>query len=134
MRYLGNYTDPVGVAARLSVHVNLTGFKYSGGLVEFSTLEAMDAGSMCITPSHVSDGRYRTKVIDIANPPGAMKSSLAATDVMKSVGESISQIQQFAVHGDAETRRGIVEHNRECIRTINSPSLIAQRIFEEAME
>lgn len=132
VRYLGNYTDPVYTATRLGVHVNLTGYKFSGGLVEFSTLEAMDAGSLCITPNHVSDDRYKTMRIDIENPPGSMKSALERTDVAEQVGATIAQLLDAGdTHPD--WRQDTVHHNRKMLRWINDPKMIAQGMIEAAL-
>ena len=130
VRYLGNYTDPVGVSARLGVHVNLTGFKYSGGLVEFSTLEAMDAGSLCITPGHVSDDRYRTSRVDITNPPGSIKSTQKDLGLVEDIAKIVGSVSDYAVTG---AQREIVEHNREQIRAISDPTTIAARILDESL-
>lgn len=133
VRYLGNYTDPVSTAGRLGVHVNLTGFKYSGGLVEFSTLEAMDAGSLCITPDHVSDGRYRTSRVGIVNPPGSIKATQKDLSVVDTVAQAISPIQEFILSGNYTAHQQIVEHNREQIRQISDPAKIAAQVLEESL-
>jgi hypothetical protein len=132
VRYLGNYTDPIATASRLGVHVNLTGFKYSGGLVEFSTLEAMDAGSLCITPDHVSDDRFRTSRIGVLNPPGSVGSTKKNPEIVDQVAQAIIPLQEFAVSG-SRAHREIVEHNREQIREISDPAKIAAQVLEESL-
>ena len=132
VRYLGNYVDPVGVASRLGVHVNLTGYKYSGGLVEFSTLEAMDAGSLCVTPNHVSDDRYRTSRVGVTDPPGTLKAAEKIPDVIHDVAARIDSVSAFAAT-NAPGHAEIVQHNREMLRQISDPAMIAARILEESL-
>lgn len=49
--YAGPYLDPLDAAARFGVHVNATDPAFSGpGSVEYTTLEAMDAGCMVVVP------------------------------------------------------------------------------------
>lgn len=130
VRYLGNYTDPVGIASRLGTHVNLTGLKYSGGLVEFSTLEAMDAGSLCITPDHVSDSRYRTSRVQLVNPPGSIKSTQKDLSVVENVAATVAAVSEYASTG---AQQEIVEHNRTMIREISDPVKIATQVLEESL-
>lgn len=132
VRYLGNYVDPVGTCARLGVHVDLTAKKYSGGLVEFVTLEAMDAGSVCITPPHVSDpANFRTLVLDwFVNPPGSVTSAVKDPDTTLRVATAIKQALSFQDQ-PYEVHRDLVRHNRESVRRVNDPKVIAERVLEE---
>lgn len=130
VRYLGNYTDPVATCGRLTVHVNLTGWKYSGGLVEYSTLEAMDAGSLCIMPEHVSDSRYKAMTIDLTNPPGGVATTLKSDALLHTVAADVDEL----LAADAsfpEWRADTVRHNRAQLRAISDPAIIADRILQE---
>lgn len=136
VRYLGSYTDAVGVAERLSVHVNLTGFKFSGGLVEYSTLEAMDAGCVCVAPKHVSaPGIFETLEVAIENPPGSPTAALKQPELLTTVAESITAATSFATSksSDVETLKcEMVERNRESLRSYNSPRAVAEKFIEGA--
>lgn len=134
VRYLGNYTDAVGVGERLAVHVNLTGYKYSGGLVEYTTLEAMDAGSICITTEHVSDDRFQTLRINLLNPPGSPPTAAKNTELLHEVAKNINGALAFALHGDSDTRQMFVEANREAIREVNSPRKVAETFLQKAFK
>lgn len=126
VRYLGNYIDPVETCSRLSIHVNLTGYKFSGGLVEFSTLEAMDAGSLCITPNHVSDERYGTVRLNMENPPGSMKTAVQKIEVARSVADTVDKMLP---HIGSDWHRQTAEHNRKMLRWINDPAVVAQHLL-----
>lgn len=132
VRYLGNYTDPVRVCDRLAVHVNLTGFKYSGGLVEYSTLEALDSGAICITPNHVSDDRFQTLRIDVENPPGGIATAKKSTQLLEDLAKNINGALAFAMNGDPTVRQASIEHNREAIREVNSAKKVAKTFLEGA--
>jgi hypothetical protein len=129
VRYLGNYTDPILVSEGLTVHINLTGYKYSGGLVEYSTLEAMDAGSYCLAPTHVSNGRFSMATIDLENPPGGVKTALKDVPLLKTVAEKVDTLMESALDGNHEEA---VRFNREVIRDYNDPKKVATLFLEGA--
>lgn len=59
VRYLGDYDQPDQVRwDRATVHVNLSGARHSVGHLEYSTLEALDAGLRAVVPDHVNEA-YR---------------------------------------------------------------------------
>lgn len=129
VRYLGNYTDPVLVSESLAVHVNLTGYKYSGDLVEYSTLEAMDAGSLCIAPSHVSNTRFSMNEITLQNPPGTPKSALKDEELLRFIGGQIDFTMESALAGHNDEA---VFYNREVMRDYNDPKKVAKMFIEGA--
>jgi len=130
VRYLGNYTDAVAVSKRLSVHVNLTGLKYSGGLVEYSTLEAIDAGTVCITPMHVSDDRIQTVKFNLDNPPGGVSTAKKNTQLLHEVADVINVSLAWVLHGDRHSVYSSVEFNRQAISQINNPATVAQTFLD----
>lgn len=133
VRYLGNYTDPVAVCSRLMVHIDLTGKKYSGGLTEFVTMEAMDAGSIPITPPHVSNPDYRTYVLDgFTDPPGSVKSAMKDETVTKQTVEAVNACFSFNDQPES-VHRELVEHNREALKRNADPAVIANRVLEECL-
>jgi hypothetical protein len=129
VRYLGNYTDPVLVCESLAVHVNLTGYKYSGDLVEYSTLEAMDAGSLCIAPSHVSNTRFSMNEIKLQNPPGTPKSALKDEELLRFIGSQIDFTMESALAGHNDEA---VFYNRNVMRDYNDPKKVAKMFIEGA--
>ena len=131
VRYLGNYTDPVGVCSRLQVHIDLTGKKYSGGLTEYVTMEAMDAGSICITPPHVSSPDYRTFVLEgFVDPPGSVKSAVKDNTTTLQVVDAVNKCLSWNDQPEA-AHRELVEHNRENLKKNAHPTAIGQRILDE---
>lgn len=133
VRYLGNYTNPVGVCSRLVVHIDLTGRKYSGGLTEFVTMEAMDAGSIPITPPHVSSPDYRTYVLEgFTDPPGSVKSAMKDETVTRQVVDAVNKCFSFNDQPES-VHRELVEHNREMLKFNASPENIARTILEECL-
>ncbi len=133
VRYLGNYTDPVAVCERLNVHIDLTGKKYSGGLTEFVTMEAMDAGSICITPPHVSSPDYRTYVLEgFTDPPGSVTTALKKPDVTMMTVDAVNKCLEWNDRPEGEHRE-LVEFNRESLQKNASPDVIGQRILDECL-
>lgn len=133
VRYLGNYTDPVAVCERLNVHIDLTGKKYSGGLTEFVTMEAMDAGSICITPPHVSNPDYRTFVLEgFTDPPGSVASAIKKPEVTEMTVDAINKCLQWNDQPES-AHRELVEHNREMLKKNASPDVIGQNILDQVL-
>ncbi len=133
VRYLGNYTDPVGVCSRLGVHIDLTGKKYSGGLTEYVTMEAMDAGSVCITPPHVTSPDYKTFVLEgFTDPPGSVTSAVKNPDVTHQVVDAVNKCLTWNDQPES-AHRAMIEHNRENLKRNAHPTAIGQRILEECL-
>lgn len=134
VRYLGNYTDAVEVCSRLMVHTNLTADRYTSGM-EFSTMEALDAGSLCITQDNVSsDPAYRTLVMRGWNgPAGSVKTAFEKRpEETKQVAEKVMEVfDYFSTNPDAH--REVVRHNRQALRDNCSPELVAKRVLDECV-
>ena len=133
VRYLGNYTDPVAICGRLTVHVNLTSTKYANG-IEYTTLEALDAGSLCVTPPHCSEPDIlRTLVIDgWVNSPGSVKAAVTKPEPVKHAAVTIEKALSFLERPESEHRQ-VVEFNRERIRTKWNPREVAETMIGEAL-
>lgn len=133
VRYLGNYLDPVATASRLGVNCALTSSKFAGGLVEYATLEAADAGALCITPQHFSDPAFRMMVLPEYSDTSTMNTCIKKrmdTDVAE-VGRAM-QICLAMIRDTPSTVQEIVEHNRRVILTRNDPARIAYEAIEAA--
>lgn len=134
VRYLGSYTDAVEVCGRLMVHTNLTADRYTSGM-EFSTMEALDAGSLCITQDNVSsDPAYRTLVMKGWNgPAGSVKTAFEKRpEETKQVAEKVMEVFDY-FSANPEAHRDVVRHNRQALRDNCSPELVARRVLEECV-
>jgi hypothetical protein len=130
VRYLGNYTDPVAVAQRLSVHMNLTSYSFARGLVEYSSLEAADAGSMCVVPGHLSDPQFRMLVLDwyTSSPTQGRLVKPEGQEIIAKVTDAFNTCLAIS---DAD-RVEIARHNREVLRVRNDPRKSAEIMIESA--
>lgn len=130
IRYLGNYLDSAAVAKRFKVHMNLTGKNFAQGLIEYSTLEAADAGAMCIVPQHLSDPAFRMMVLDWyeSSPTQGRLVSDEGIEIVKKVAQAFETCLQIS----DKDRLEIARHNRETLRKTNSPQSTAQVMIESA--
>lgn len=130
VRYLGNYTDQLGTAKRMNVHVNLTSYQFARGLVEYSSIEAADAGALNIVPSHLSDPQFRMMVIEAFQPFSSPKriESPEANATAKAIADKIMVCLDMPRHQKEE----VVRHNREVMRTRNDPRICAQAMLDSA--
>lgn len=134
VRYLGNYTDAVATCGRFMVHTNLTADRYTSGM-EFSTMEALDAGSLCITQDNVSsDPAYRTLVMHgWTGPAGSVKTAFEKkADETKQVAEKVMEVfDYFSVN--PKVHEEVVRHNRQALRNTCAPELVASRVLNECI-
>lgn len=130
IRYLGNYTDPAATARRFMVHMNLTAYRFARGLVEYSTLEAMDAGALAIMPAHLSDPQFRGLVLDWYTGSPTQK-RLISDDGHKLIKKVAEAFETCLAIPDVH-RADIVRHNREVLRTRNDPAKSASVMIESA--
>lgn len=130
VRYLGNYTNQIGVAKRLGVHVNLTSYNFARGLVEYSTLEAADAGAINIVPQHLSDPQFRMMVVEAFQPFSSPKR--IESDEANVTAKTIADKIMVCLDMPRAHKEAIVRHNREVMRTRNDPRLCAQAMIDSA--
>lgn len=134
VRYLGSYTDAVAVCSRLMVHTNLTADRYTSGM-EFSTMEAMDAGSLCITQDNVSsDPAYRTLVMHGWNgPAGSVKTAFEKRpEETQQVAEKVMQVMDYFT-ANPQAHEDVVRHNRQALRDNCAPELVVKRVLDECL-
>lgn len=126
--YLGNYYDPVEVNSRFRVHLNLTAGNFSSGHCEFTTMEALEAGAMCVTPKHLSDPEFKMNIIDYytKSPTHAKLVHADGIELAKRAAESVKE--SLAIP-DAE-RFEIAKYNRALLRDMNSPARTAQAMID----
>ena len=130
VRYLGNYTDSAAIAARFRVHMNLTAHNFARGLVEYSSLEAADAGAMCIVPGHLSDPQFRMMVLDwyTKSPTQSRLGKEEGLEIVRKVADAFMTCLEIP---DSE-RLEIARHNRSVLRTRNDPRKTAEVMIESA--
>lgn len=128
VRYLGVYSDPTAVTKRLGLHLGLTVANFSGGLVEFASLEAMDAGSMSMVLPNVSHPDYIQAVLEPQDSWYGMKRQLANMETLRPMADRINAY----LDTPEATRLAVKRHNREAIRRNNDPSVVGQRIVDLA--
>jgi hypothetical protein len=126
--YLGNYFDPVEVNSRFRVHLNLTAGNFSSGHCEFTTMEALEAGAMCVTPKHLSDPEFKMNIIDYytKSPTHAKLIHADGIELAKRIAESVKESLEIP---DAE-RLEIAKYNRALLRDMNSPARTAQAMID----
>lgn len=128
--YLGNYHDPTVVNSRFRVHLNLTAGNFSSGHCEFTTMEALEAGAMCVTPKHLSDTEFQMNIIDYyeKSPSHAKLIEPDALALAQRIAGSV--MESLAIPTDQ--RLEIAKHNRAMLRDINSPARTAQAMIDGA--
>lgn len=133
VRYLGNYSDPVATAARLGVHAALTSDQFAGGLVEYSTLEATDAGCLCITPRHFSDPQFDMWIPAQYGTPAGVKVTWKKhmDTIVAEIGE-LMQSCSTLIRERPHKAHEVVRHNRSVIATRNDPARVAQDAIDAA--
>lgn len=130
IRYLGNYTDSAAIASRFRVHMNLTAHAFARGLVEYSSLEAADAGAMCVVPEHLSDPQFRMMVLDwyTKSPTQTRLVQDEGIELIKKVADAFMTCLEIS----DDERVEIARHNREVLRTRNDPRKTAEAMIESA--
>lgn len=128
--YLGNYHDPVAVNSRFRVHLNLTAGNFSSGHCEFTTMEALEAGAMCVTPKHLSDTEFQMKIIDFyeKSPTHAKLIEPVGLDLARQAADAVMEMYDIP---DAQ-RLEMAKYNRAMLRDINSPAKTAQAMIDGA--
>lgn len=128
VRYLGVYSDPVAVARRLGLHIGLTVANFSGGLVEFASLEAMDAGSMSMVLPNISRPEYAMSVLPEVQSWSGVPKQVANLESLRFLADRVNAYQAVT----DEQRLAAALHNRATVRRLNDPKNIATTILEMA--
>ena len=130
IRYLGNYHDPVVVNSRFRVHLNLTAGNFSSGHCEFTTMEALEAGAMCVTPKHLSDSEFKMNIIDYYDK-SPTQAKIVHPDGLELAKKIAGSVCESLAIPDAE-RFEIAKHNRALLRVLNAPKVTAQAMIDSA--
>ena len=131
VKYLGNYDKPLEVASRFVAHAGLTSGNFSRGLVEFSTLEAMDGGALPIVPKHLADDEFEMFVLPTYENALSFSKLRADDSTVHELADMYMKC--LDVWQDVTERNRIVQHNREVMRKRNDPKVIAQIFIDSAM-
>lgn len=129
VEYRGGYLDVWPVTQRLDVHVNLTTTVASGGAVEYSQLESMDAGCMQVSPAHRWTDDFVGEVIPgVDRWPTDRKFREKHDDsvMLELIGEAVEETYDCSI-GE---RLGIRHHNQDRLRRIHDPASVAQAFVD----
>jgi hypothetical protein len=122
--YAGGYRDGVLVATGLSVHVDLTAARYSAGAVEFSQLEAIDAGRAQVSVSSMWDERFHGLTVPAVDHwPG--DSRLATDETLRGPLELVGRTVESVLSWGPDLWRQSVTHNRHVLREVHDPAKVA---------
>lgn len=133
LTYAGGYLDSRSVMQHLDVHVNLTTTAASGGALEYSQLESMDAGCIQVSPSHRWDEKYAGAVITgVDHWPSDLKFRENRNDsiILEMIGEAVTSLYGHTTTGWTLMRR----HNREQLRSVHDPENVARAYVSALMD
>lgn len=119
--YRGNY-ETNEIMDTMDVHVNLTSPAFSGGLVEFSTLEAIDAGKPIIVNENVYDDRLTAETVNIV-PPSVERLARGEAKAMADLWRLCRAIDSTLFNFTA------LHHNRRVVEHFNHPGRIARKFL-----
>lgn len=131
VHYTGAYSDQMGMFAENGIALNLTAASFALG-VEYSVLEAMDAGCVIIAPGAAMDNAYgadyRVHRLEKFTEPSRATGKGGLSDMGADVEEELIAALHAAA---AEVDRGYdFQHNRQVIAGIHAPQHLANHILE----
>jgi len=137
--FLGLYEDPLEVLSGVDVHVAVTTSDYSGGLFEYSTLEAMDAGCAPITARAFTPWYCDQFQIEIFEPPlDGHQGGVQWEDGKNGLdpgSDPMAEARCRLLHAcvtrayDMRTQE-LVQHNREMLVKHNHPRLTCEALLQ----
>jgi len=130
VEYHGAYVDPYEVLQHARCHVGITDCDFSGGLLEFATLEAIDCGCLpIVTRPFVPDFGTQCE-LGVIEREFRKFGHRACKDESNALYEEMAELV-----ADASRRWGadVIQHNRECIRVENDPREQAKTLIEGAL-
>lgn len=128
VRYLGVYSDPVQITRRMGLHLGLTVANFSGGLVEFASLEAMDAGSMSMVLPNISHPDYAQSILPEQKNWLGLPRQIKDMETLRPLADRVNKYLDIT----DDQRLAIALHNREAVKRNNDPAKVAARIVELA--
>lgn len=134
VQYTGSYDDAVGLYAQYGVAINLTAKSFACG-VEYSILEAMDAGSVVIAPAHCMDNAgdipYQVVRLETLTEPVRINKKTGFGMLPEETGAELVQGIHTAVSW-ATSGTYDPSHNRRVLESIHAPRHLANHILENA--
>jgi hypothetical protein len=130
IQYLGAYQTPWEVLQHAHVHVGITDCDFSGGLLEFATLEAIDHGCVPVITQPFVPHCGTGAVVGVI-PHGFHKFTVkSATEASDSFYEAIAGVVDVAMTLRTLER---VRHNRDCVARENDPTRHAALYLENCL-
>jgi hypothetical protein len=125
--YVGKYADAVEQCEQWAVHVNASSSAYSAGQVEYTTMEAIDAGCTIIAPKHVSHPDFQMVALDWLHEPGNLSSiKKDNTQAMRLEQEITAALERW----ETQDPQGIADDNRAALQRMHSPQRVALQVLE----
>jgi len=133
IEYSGPYEDPVKFLRTAAIHVNATDPAFSGpGGIEYSTLEAMDAGCVIVVPRSAMPltGRPEAMTFDITKLANAELKPVGEErfDTAQNLGVALADASDiFEQDGYADD---LAVENYKVLDKFHAPKLYAQKVLE----
>jgi hypothetical protein len=129
--YDGPYDDGVSYSTHHGIHVNATEVGFSGaGSLEYSDLEAIDAGCLLVLPTHRNQGQaYVASEYELTKCANAELSPIddARRETIENLARAVTHsAEQWSDQPGASTIR---EANRQATRDLNHPGRYAEKIL-----
>lgn len=126
VQYVGAYVDPIDVLRDISVHVGITDCDFSGGLLEFSTLEAIDCGCIPVVSQPFAVGKCVMGVIHYGF------NRIGEAGLLKHKDKDlIFQLTQGAIN--FANNNDVRKYNREVIARDHNPAVLADLFIQGAL-
>jgi len=129
--YAGCYEHPREVCCFSRAHVGITDCDFSGGLLEFATLEAMDCGCVA-TVTEPFRPHYRPAAYELAVWTESIRSLTYKRCLLASDGFYADLAETIRSAADRWSRE-LVCNNREAIRQLHYPTIHARTFIEGAL-
>lgn len=129
--YKGGYRDGRLVAQELSAHVDLTSSRFSAGAMEFSQLEAIDAGRAQVSVDSMWDPQFIGETIPAVHVwpgDGRFRTDESTRQLLHNIGGAVSTVLAI----DPDTRRQNAVANRITLARVHDPKITA-RIYLKAL-
>lgn len=128
MHYHGTFYDGYETCQKIGTHVDLTSMSLSRGLLEYSELEAIDAGCASVAVNSMwVDGFHADTLPGVKTWPNAER--ICQDEAVGQYLEPLGNAVTAAVNRSPDDRRARVAHNRERVRELNDPAKVASIII-----
>lgn len=128
--YLSGYRDGVQVAEKLQVHLDLTSYKFTSGAVEYSQLEAIDAGSLQVSVDTMWDRRFVGSLLPGVETWPSDRLLTRDEDKRERFLKPIGDAVEDALSATLGERTGIMRSNREVLHWYYDPRRVAEAFLD----